>query len=342
MFMAQQGVERVVVTTLVENFVDIVLRDQPGVHRHGIVPHFDPKQECLLGENAIAFHVAVEWGSHRYEVLLDTGLTGTVLLHNARALGIDLAQLDHVVISHGHPDHYGGLQALLAERETPVPVSVHPDAFRPRYLRWESGEVSPYYNHPFTPEQVTAAGGSLVVHSGPLEVGPSMLATGQIPREVDFESGTPVLDAPSASNMLVDGAMTPDLVLDEQALVIKVADAGIVVVAGCGHPGMINTIRHAMALTGAERVLGVFGGFHLGFPGVPQSKIDQTIDAVNALPIDVLCPMHCTGMPAIMQFAARCPETFLLNSAGTSVVFERGGAILGGRREARTASTPET
>ena len=332
--MKQRGVSRVVVTTLVENFVDIVLRDEPGVRRHGIVAHFDPKKEAILGENAVAFHVWVQWADdYEYSVLFDTGLTGHVLLHNARALDIDLNRADHVVISHGHPDHYGGLSDVLAARDTPIPVSAHPDAFNPRYLRWESGEVSPYYNHGFTREQVESAGGSLVVHTGPLEVGPSMLATGQVPREVDFESGHPVLDAPSASNMVVDGQLTPDLVLDEQALVVKVGDEGIVIIVGCGHPGIVNTLRYAMKLTACERILGVFGGFHLGFPGVPQEKIDKTIAALNDLEIETLCPMHCTGMPAIMQFAAGCPDRFLLNSAGTSVLFEQGST---GRRGARS------
>jgi 7,8-dihydropterin-6-yl-methyl-4-(beta-D-ribofuranosyl)aminobenzene 5'-phosphate synthase len=159
-----------------------------------------------------------------------------------------------------------------------------------------------------------------------------MLATGQIPREVDFESGRPEVDAPNASNMIVDGELRPDLVLDEQAIVVRMRDEGIIVIAGCGHPGIVNTIHYAQKLTSEERILGVFGGFHLGFPGVPQSKIDATIEALNMLEIGVLCPMHCTGMPAIMQFARACP-TFLLNSAGTSVIFERGGVIHGRKRD---------
>jgi 7,8-dihydropterin-6-yl-methyl-4-(beta-D-ribofuranosyl)aminobenzene 5'-phosphate synthase len=321
MFIEQRGVDRVVVTTVVENFVDIVLRDDPPVRRKGIVPHFDPKQEAVIGENAIAFHIHVEWDYYAYDLLFDTGLTGDVLLHNARALGIPLERLDHVAISHGHPDHYGGLQKLLAARETPLPVSVHPDAFKPRYLRWESGEVSPYYNHPFTREKVVEAGGSLVEHTGALEIGPSLLATGQIPREVDFESGQPQIGAPNASNQITDGELGPDLVLDEQAIVVKVRDQGIVVVMGCGHPGAVNTLEYAMKLTETERVLGVFGGFHLGFPGVPDSKVEQTISAISDMGIPVVSPMHCTGMPVIMRFAQALPDSFVLNSAGTQVSF---------------------
>src|SRR6266545_5639301 len=171
------GVERIVLTTLTENYVDMLLPDGPNVTRAGLAHHFDPKHECPVAENGVAFHVEVEWGRYRYRALFDTGLTGPVLTHNAGALDVDLGGVDHAVISHGHPDHYGGLLGFLGAREAAVPISMHADAFLPRYLRLASGQVAPFYNQDLTEQAIEDAGGRVVLHSGPLEIGPGLIAT---------------------------------------------------------------------------------------------------------------------------------------------------------------------
>jgi 7,8-dihydropterin-6-yl-methyl-4-(beta-D-ribofuranosyl)aminobenzene 5'-phosphate synthase len=249
-------------------------------------------------------------------------MTHPVLLHNARALGVDLAQLDHIVISHGHPDHYGGLVGALEARDAPVPVSIGEAAFHPRYLRLASGQVAPFYNQGFTYDAIDAAGGRVVVHDKPLEVGPYTIATGAIPRSVDFEQPPASITTPNALIQVVEGCMGPDAVPDDQAMVVAVGDDGILVFVGCSHAGVINTVRHAVELTGRTRIRGVFGGFHLGFPGTPESKTERTIDALRELDVELLCPMHCTGMQAMMALRAAFPDRFLLNCTGTTVVVD--------------------
>lgn len=314
-----RAVEFVELTSVTENYVDMLLPHEPGVMRAGLAHHFDPKRKPPIGENGIALHLEVGWGEHRYRVMFDTGMTGGVLTHNADALSIDLDGLDHVVISHGHPDHYGGLLGLLSARETPVPISIHADAFLPRYLRLASGEVAPYYNQDLTQEALARAGGRAVIHSEPLEIGPGMLATGAIPREVDFEAPPEDTDAPNALvHVHGDGSVCGDSVPDDQALVLRLRD-GIVVMVGCSHAGIINTLTYATRITGCENILGVFGGFHLGFPGTPESKTERTIEALRDLDVGVLCPMHCTGMRAMMDLARAFPQSFLLNCTGTRV-----------------------
>lgn len=311
------GLDSLTITTLTENYVDMLLPDEPGVTRAGLAHHFDPKATRPIGENGISLVVHAEWGRYSYRAMFDTAMTGPTLLHNASALAVDLQSLDHVVLSHGHPDHYGGLLGLLGAREAPLPISVHPSAFDTRYLRLASGQVAPYFNHDLTRESIAGAGGSLALHTGPLEVGPGMLATGAIPREVDFEMPPPSIDLPNAAIQLRDGHMCADEVPDDQALVLNVGTDGIVILVGCSHAGIINTIRHAIKLTGRERVMGVFGGFHLGFPGTPESKTERTIEALREIEVERLCPMHCTGMRAIMELARAFPNAFILNCTGT-------------------------
>jgi 7,8-dihydropterin-6-yl-methyl-4-(beta-D-ribofuranosyl)aminobenzene 5'-phosphate synthase len=318
---------RIVLTTIVENYIDMLLPDQENVSHLGLIHHFDPKKVRPQAENGISI-LAEIYGDRElpYRVLFDAGLSPAVLLNNMKALGIEPWELDHIVISHGHPDHYGGLMGLLEQVGHPVPVSIHPDAFLPRYLRLRAGEVAPYYNHEFTESGITDRGGRIVPTVGALEVGAAVWATGQIERVTEFEQ----LHAPQPEdNALLQvrgGCVEHDHVYDDQALVINLRGKGLVVLAGCSHAGIVNTIVQAQKTTGIGHVYAVLGGFHLGFPGVPFSKTEKTIEVFTDMAIDVVCPMHCTGLRAIAEMARSLPEAYILNCSTTRLVLDGNGA----------------
>lgn len=315
------AVDRVTVTTVADNYSDMLLLDEPNAKRLGLVHHFDPGMVNPRAENGIAFLVRTERDGRERCVLFDTSFTAGVLLHNFEATGRRLDDVSGIVISHGHPDHHGGLDGVLEAIGHEVPVVIHPDAFLPRYLRLPTGEVAPHYNYALTTDAIERRGGAITANRGAIEVVDGVFATGEIAREVPFEApASPGCHDPGLFQ-LIDGSLGPDTVPDDQALAINVRGVGLVVLTGCSHAGVINTVECARRVTGEERVHAVMGGFHLGFPGIPASKTTATIAALRELTPRVVAPMHCTGMRAAMEIAREMPDEFLLNVVGTTVSF---------------------
>ena len=124
----------ITITTLVENYVDMLIPNTERVKRPGLAFHFDPRNKPIQAENGISLLVDIAFAGQNYRILFDAGLSDSVILHNMSALKISPDIIDHAVISHGHPDHYGGLLAVLKARSVPLPVIIHPNAFLTRYV----------------------------------------------------------------------------------------------------------------------------------------------------------------------------------------------------------------
>lgn len=311
--------EKVVITTLVENYVDMLIPDTENVKRPGLAYHFDPRNMKIQAENGLALLVDVYFGEKRYRILLDTGLTENIILHNMKALGISPDEIDHVVISHGHPDHYGGLLGLLKAREYPLVVTMHPDAFLARHVNAGSGLVIPYYNQSLRRDELEAAGARLVLARDPVPVCPAATTTGEIPLEVSFEPPGPAAGTPSSLWCVRDGHFEEDPTLDDIALAVNMQNKGLVVVTGCAHAGVINSIRKAQKVTGIDKLHALFGGFHLGFPGIPEEKGVSTIEELKNLNPSFVSPMHCSGFRTLAAVQREMPEAFLLNTAGAQI-----------------------
>ncbi len=324
MFQADQ----VEIRLLVDNWVDMLLPDHHAhghgceidVERWGLVEHFDPKLLPPQAENGISLLVRATRGRTTTTILFDAGLTGSVLVHNLAALGEPPSAIDHLVLSHGHPDHYGGIYDLLASVDRPLPVITHEDAFLPRFAMMGSGRASGFYNARLNQGDVEGSGGRLVLTREPLDLGWGVRTSGEIPRSTPYE-GTPEPSGPGAPGLYQvqrDGHFVVDQVTDEQALVIDVRDRGLVVLTGCGHAGAVNTATWASSLFDGKRPIAcLIGGCHLGFPTTPTENIDTTVAALQELEVGSVIPMHCSGLAAVSAFRVAFGERFVQPSVGS-------------------------
>jgi 7,8-dihydropterin-6-yl-methyl-4-(beta-D-ribofuranosyl)aminobenzene 5'-phosphate synthase len=320
--------DRVDITVVVENWVDMLLPDLDlgaGGHcvRSGLIEHFDQRRTPPQAENGISLFVTARRHRHESTVLFDVGLTGSVLMHNLGVLGLAADRIEHVVISHGHPDHYGGLYSFLDAFDRTIPVATDADAFLPRYAVMGDGRTSQYYNQAFTIDDVERHGGRPVLSSGALDLGCGMFTTGHIPRTVAFEGPVEPAEphAPGLYQVRADGTYGLDEVLEEQGLVIDVKGKGLVVLTGCAHAGVLNTIDRAREIRGPKPVHAVMGGFHLGFPTTPGENVSSTIDGMREREVSHIVPMHCSGLRAHAAFLDQMPDRYLQPSVGTTLSF---------------------
>ncbi len=270
---------------------------------------------CLttLGENTAGRpRVLAEWGlsilveTDDQKILLDT-CAGATVPHNASILRVDLSTIDRIVLSHGHYDHTGGLRGVLAETGA-VEVVAHPDIWGAKYGVF--GERKRYNGIPFVREELESLGASFTLSRDPVWITDDIVTTGEIPMVTEYEQ----ID--SRLYVKVDGELVPDQLLDDRALIIK-TELGLVVVLGCAHRGMVNTLYHAREITGIELIHTVVGGTHL--ISASEERISRTVEALRELGVQRLGVSHCTGLPAASKLARALGDNFFFNNAGSRI-----------------------
>ena len=243
------------------------------------------------------FSVLVTKGGRN--VLFDAGVTDLVVPHNLSLLGLDIARdIDAAVLSHGHADHTGSVARLTCN------MYALPGVFGPRYLLRNG---TPHFE--LTSPNLLFARERIILQEGPLEVVPGIWATGPIVRHNTWEG-------PRNFSRIAGDELVEDLVDDDQGLAV-VSDQGLVVVSGCAHAGIVNTVLQAREVTGVAQVHAVVGGFHL--IDADTEKLERTIEALRTLDVAIVAPTHCTGFAASAALARAFGDRFVYMTGGHRV-----------------------
>jgi 7,8-dihydropterin-6-yl-methyl-4-(beta-D-ribofuranosyl)aminobenzene 5'-phosphate synthase len=262
-----------------------------------------------IAEHGFSIFIRVFNGEKSSCVLFDTGGSPNGVVENAERMGINLREIECIVLSHGHYDHFGGLvSAVKAVNKVNLPIIVHENMFETRGSANSKGTVRKY---PEFPAEAELSPARIVSTKQPSLTADDMICvTGEIPRKTSFETGY------ARHRVFVDGSWQPDpLIWDERAIAINIKGKGLVVVSGCAHAGIINTISYAQQITGTDKVYAVMGGFHLAGKEF-ENRIKPTIKELQRINPKLIVPSHCTGWRAMCAIAKTLPEAFVWNSVG--------------------------
>ncbi len=295
--------ENVSITMVVDNYLDVFEPSTPLVERAAIGKLKKP----LLAGHGLSFLVDISQGGNNFCLLMDAGNAFESFKHNMEALGRGPTEVDAFFLSHGHPDHYGGLLGFLYWRGAPLPLYTHPDVFWPKYLMTPRGKVGPWKLERDTLEK---AGAQLHCTTELQQLREGVYLTGEIPRRTDFEGPMP------GAKIIKEGQDMDDPLVDEQALVVNLGEKGLVIVSTCSHPGIVNTIQHAQEITGNSRIHAVIGGLHLA--QVSKEVLAQTVSGIQDSGAELVLTGHCTGFRPNCLMNQELGSTFAVSCVGST------------------------
>ena len=259
----------------------------------------------FLAEHGLSIFINAE-----EKILFDVGQSD-VFIKNAEKLGIDLEQMDCIILSHGHYDHTGGLPEVLKLRGK-VDVHVHPHAFLERIavLKEENREIKRFIGICYQKRYLESLGSHFVLNTDFTEVEKGIFLTGEVPRRTSFEKPDPRLFSE------VDGKTTHDLFLDDQSLILD-TDRGMILVLGCAHSGMINIIHHVVQKIRKEKFHAILGGTHLDF--LTSEQLEESIKSLKKMEIEKIGVSHCTGMRAAFRLQQEFGDRFFYGCVGSQL-----------------------
>jgi 7,8-dihydropterin-6-yl-methyl-4-(beta-D-ribofuranosyl)aminobenzene 5'-phosphate synthase len=307
--------EKVEILTLQDNYVDITVTDNSAVISRATPLKAGEIRNSVIAEHGYSAVVRTTVEGRTRTLLFDFGFSEGGAAYNAKVLGVDMSEIEVLALSHGHSDHLGGFEQLVEMiGRKGMEFYIHPAVYKaPRYLK--VGEQRKIYFPKFTREMAEKTGVTVVESSPPrLLLDGAVLFLGEIPRRTDFEKGFPI------AHFQEEGVEKWDPIEDDTSVVMNVKGKGLVVLSGCAHSGIVNTVQYAREVTGVDQVHVVMGGFHLSGPAF-EPIIGRTTEELKKINPAYVVPTHCTGRKAIMHMEREMPEQFILNMSGTKLTF---------------------
>jgi 7,8-dihydropterin-6-yl-methyl-4-(beta-D-ribofuranosyl)aminobenzene 5'-phosphate synthase len=272
--------------------------------------------KSIHAEHGLAYYMEAVVNGKTSACMFDYGLDPMGVMNNIALLGLDLGKTNAFSLSHGHFDHWMGAVSILKQNQSRIaggtPFYVGEEAFARRYsLRPGTTEAMDIGQ--LKKEDIEAFGVKVMEVKKPVQIIPGAYFTGNIERVTTYEKVPP-------SFLIKRGEEPePDDFRGEQALFFNVKGKGLVVLSGCAHAGIVNTVRHAQRIAGTDKIHAVMGGFHL--INAKPEVIQNTVADIKATRPDYIIPTHCTGFEAILAFGREMPNEFTLNTAGTQYTF---------------------
>jgi 7,8-dihydropterin-6-yl-methyl-4-(beta-D-ribofuranosyl)aminobenzene 5'-phosphate synthase len=308
-------IDKLEIWTLEDNYIDLVSGDNSAVVARAVPVKDMQMTNSILAEHGFSAIVTTTTKDKPRTMLFDFGFSEDVVARNAAALGVDLTKVEVAALSHGHMDHFGGLAQVAARiGKKGLELILHPAAFRRnRYV--EPIQDVKVRLPALEEEEVEAAGLKITKVKEPLLLlDGDVLFLGEIPRGTSFEKGLPYAFYEEKGQKLWDP------IEDDTGVVMNLGGKGLVVLSGCAHSGIINTVEYAREITGINKVHAIMGGFHLTGPAF-EPIIDDTVESIKQIDPDYVIPTHCTGRKAVLAFEKAMPSQFLVNMSGTKLTF---------------------
>ena len=270
----------------------------------------------LLGEYGLSLLLETE--GKRY--LFDMGQTG-VFLQNAETMKVDLEALDGIILSHGHYDHCGGMQYWARKQETSeesnprIPIYINRKSFDKKYSQHPATGEMQFSGIPEEAEAWMKEKGKLIFpEDGCAQVSENVYLLSQVPYVTDFESISARFWKETHDSL--EHQLSPDTMEDEQMLVIR-EQQGLCVFTGCAHPGIVNCLQYVQSSFQGEHIHSLVAGMHL--KGCKPLQLQKTLAFLKELEIDVVIPLHCTGMIAIAAIKEALGERCVLAEVGKKI-----------------------
>jgi 7,8-dihydropterin-6-yl-methyl-4-(beta-D-ribofuranosyl)aminobenzene 5'-phosphate synthase len=281
--------EKIVISVITDNYADFLRKDYKIAKRPAAT---SPLADIFHAEHGLAYQIETVVNGESHFCIFDFAVDPQGVIRNMKLLNIDFTKIEALGLSHPHFDHFNAMNEILKTYKDSIRKGI------PFYVGEQffgkSGRI------PFKREDIEGLG---------------------IVKIVEIKEPTPIIPGaylPGKIELVTDYETKQEILIGEQAVILNAKGKGLVVLSGCAHRGIVNTVKKAQKMTGIEKVCAVMGGFHL--INANPEVIKKSVADIKAINPEYIIPMHCTGYEGISAFADEMPNQFILNTAGTKYI----------------------